>query len=396
MFTPTGCSQRGTDGNRSHRIARGARRRVARSLVAASLAVVALYAITGSVAPAYAGKLPTVTSVTPGGGPATGGTVVTIGGTHFKQAKAVRFGSTNATSFTVHSPTSMTAVSPPGATAGKVDVRVTTKQGTSPISSNDTFEFTPTVTSVSPNTGPPAGGTAVTITGSGFAVGVSATRITFGDIEEETEREAVGVNCTTTTECTATTPELSEEEARVSGTVDVRATVNNVVSPQTAADQFFYHGLYLRDEGARMPVGAEVIFHGSLGTSEFMECFALVRAIIASNGEATDEIDTGVAQFVSCNQKEWFGALPFSYPVRLGDDGSATIEAPLGLRTREACLYEGTRMDGSFELNAPLDARLGGTLTLVAEEEPGAECAATEHVDVFLGGERAPETELVG
>jgi len=135
---------------------------------------------------------------------------------------------------------------------------------------------------------------------------------------------------------------------------------------------------------------------GIANAQEANECNAFIEAGIASNGEATDEIDTGVAQFVSCNQKEWFGALPFSYPVRLGDDGSATIEAPLGLRTREACRYEGTRMDGGFELNAPLDARLGGTLTLVAEEEPGAECAATEHVDVFLGGERAPETELVG
>ena len=323
MFTPTGCSQRGNDGNRSHRIARGASRRVPRSLVAASLAVVALYAITGSVAPAYAAKLPTVTSVTPGSGPATGGTLVTIGGTHFKQAQAVRFGSTNATSFTVNSPHSITAVSPPEATAAQVDVTVTTNKGTSPISSNDTFEFTPTVTSVSPNTGPPAGGTPVTITGSGFAVGQSATRITFGDIEEEGEREAVGVNCATTTECTATTPELSEEEE---STVDVRAAVNNAVSPQTPADQFFYHGLYLVLEG-RLPVGAGVDVRGIASAHEANECHAFVGLGVVSNGEATDEFDTGVEQFASCIQEQWFGGLPFSYRLRLGDDGSATIEA---------------------------------------------------------------------
>src|SRR2546421_49612 len=35
MFTPTGRSQRGNGGHRSHRIARGPRRRVTRSLVAA-------------------------------------------------------------------------------------------------------------------------------------------------------------------------------------------------------------------------------------------------------------------------------------------------------------------------------------------------------------------------
>ena len=52
-------------------------------------------------------------------------------------------------------------------------------------------------------------------------------------------------------------------------------------------------------------------------------------------------------------------------------------------------------MDGGFELNAQLDVGLGGTLTLVAEEEPGAECPATEHVDVRLFTEKI-YAELVG
>jgi len=71
------------------------------------------------------------------------------------------------------------------------------------------------------------------------------------------------------------------------------------------------------------------------------------------------------------------------------------IEAPLGLRTGAGCVYEGARMDGGFDLNAQLNARLGGTLTLVAEEEPGAECPATEHVDVRLFTEKI-YAELVG
>jgi hypothetical protein len=364
--------------------------------MAAWLAVLALYALTGSVAPAYA-KLPTVTSVTPSSGPATGGTAVTVVGTKFTTAKAVKFGSTNATSFTVNSGTSLTATSP-AAPAGKVDVTVTTQQGTSPISSNDTFELTPTITGISPNTGPPAGGTNVTITGSGFAVGKAATGITFGAIEAELASEAVGVNCTTTTECTATTPELSDEQARELGpTVDVTATVNNVRSPQTAAGQFHYHGLLLMGERGRLPVGTVVNLRGVAASPETSACFTFLGGSIGSNGETTDEIDTGVEGFASCLPEEWFGGLPGSFALRLSEDGSATIEGPMGVRTNKGCVYEGNRLDGSFELNAPLKASLGGTLTLVAEEEPGAECAATEHVEASVLTDRfTPYAELFG
>jgi hypothetical protein len=83
---------------------------------------------------------PTVEKVSPHGGPTGGGTTVTITGTNFTGAKAVRFGSSNATSFTVDSATSITAVSPAEA-AGIVDVTVTTPGGTSDISSHDRFDF---------------------------------------------------------------------------------------------------------------------------------------------------------------------------------------------------------------------------------------------------------------
>jgi IPT/TIG domain len=401
MITPTGRSKRGIGRTRTQRIARGPRGRVARWFVAAWLAVLALYAVTGSVAPAYAHKLPTVTSVTPSSGPGTGGTSVTIEGTFFKHVKAVKFGSTNATSFTVKSATSITATSPAGA-VGTVDVTVAIAGNrSSATSSADHFEFTPTVTGVSPNTGPPAGGTTATVTGSGFAIGESATHITFEDTEAEIEVEAVGVNCATTTECTATTPEMSPEESN--STVDVRATVNNVVSPQTSADQFDYHGLWLLDERGRLRVGGRVEsgLRGGVEASETsggeVGCGAFVSGYIASNGETTDEIDIGVSQFTSCIPEQWFEGLPFSFALRLGDDGSATIEGPMGVRMGNGCVYEGDRMGGGFELNARLNAGLSGTFTLVAEEEPGAGCAATASVSVLVAAERFyPYAELVG
>jgi hypothetical protein len=399
MFTLTGRWPRGIGRIWTQPMSRGGRGRGARLLMAAWLAVLALYAVTGGVAPAYAAKLPTVTSVTPSSGPVTGGTSVTIEGTRFKNVRSVEFGSTNATSFMVKSKKSITAISPAGA-VGTVDVTVTIrgKRSSTPISA-DQFEFTPTVTGVSPNTGPPAGGTPVTITGSGFAVGKSATIIRFGE-----STEAVGVDCSTPTECTATTSQASPGE-RISA-VDVTAIVNEVASPPTSADRFTYQGLVLTGEGGPIPDGR--LFGGLRGSASFGNgengggCSAFVLGTVFDNGQTAIEIETAVDRFTECpgEGSEFFGDLPFSYVLRLGDDGSATVEGPMGVRTPAGCVYEGDRMTGSFEVtgqSTQLNAGSEGTFSLVAEEEPGAECAATESVSVELAAEqREPVIEVFG
>jgi hypothetical protein len=86
---------------------------------------------------------PTVTKVEPKTGSPSGGTTVTITGTGFTGATAVKFGSTNATSFKVNSATSITAISPKSSPMGSstVDVTVTTPAGTSPTSSADQFTY---------------------------------------------------------------------------------------------------------------------------------------------------------------------------------------------------------------------------------------------------------------
>ncbi len=72
---------------------------------------------------------PTVTSATPSTGSTIGGTTVTITGTGFGGATAVLFGGVAATSFTVNSSTSITAVIPAHA-AGTVSIMVVTGGGT--------------------------------------------------------------------------------------------------------------------------------------------------------------------------------------------------------------------------------------------------------------------------
>ncbi|MBL1099455.1 beta strand repeat-containing protein [Streptomyces coffeae] len=117
---------------------------------------------------------PTVSSVSPNQGPGGGGNTVIITGSALSGATTVRFGSTNASSFTVVSSTQITAVAPAG--SGSVQVTVTTPGGTSNGVSY-TYVGAPSLTSVSPNQGPPAGGNTVTLAGSGLS---GATSVLFG------------------------------------------------------------------------------------------------------------------------------------------------------------------------------------------------------------------------
>lgn len=82
---------------------------------------------------------PTVTGLNPTSGPV--GTTVTVTGTNFIGVTSVTFGGVSAT-FTVVSPTQLTATVPAGTPAGVVDVRVTTGAGTSANTSADDFTNT--------------------------------------------------------------------------------------------------------------------------------------------------------------------------------------------------------------------------------------------------------------
>jgi hypothetical protein len=83
---------------------------------------------------------PTVTGISPSGGSPSGGTSVTITGTDLTGATAVKFGTTDASSYSVDSATQITATSPAGS-VGTVHVTVTTASGTSATSSADQFTY---------------------------------------------------------------------------------------------------------------------------------------------------------------------------------------------------------------------------------------------------------------
>lgn len=82
---------------------------------------------------------PTVTDVTPGNGPAAGGTNVTVSGTNFTGVTGVTFGGTAATNVSVASEVSLTCDTPAHA-AGAVSVIVTTPAGAN--GANTAYEYT--------------------------------------------------------------------------------------------------------------------------------------------------------------------------------------------------------------------------------------------------------------
>ncbi|WP_328296185.1 IPT/TIG domain-containing protein [Kineococcus sp. NBC_00420] len=174
--------------------------------------------------------VPTVTAIAPASGPGVGGTTVTLTGTNFTGTTGVKFGTQDATSFSVISDTSIQANAPPG--SGTVDVVVTTATGgASATSSGDQFTYTgvPTVTKLSSQAGPLAGGTSITLTGTNLT---GATAVKFGTVA------ATNVKVVSDTSITATIPASGTS---TTSTVNVTVTTpTGGTSPNAVANAYVY------------------------------------------------------------------------------------------------------------------------------------------------------------
>lgn len=156
---------------------------------------------------------PKITSMTPQSGNAGGGTSVTITGTGLINSPTVYFGGVKATAVVINGNGTLTATSPAGAAGSTVDVTVETYGGVSGASAADLFSYlSPQVTSLFPAAGPTAGGTTVTITGSGFG---GPTTVTFGTLASPS------VTVTSSTQILATSPAVPSPQ-----TVSVTVTSN--------------------------------------------------------------------------------------------------------------------------------------------------------------------------
>jgi len=173
----------------------------------------------------YAG--PVVTSLSVTSAPAVGGTKLKIHGTGLAGTTSVTFGSTPATGIKVNGAGTQISLTAPAHGVGTVTVTVTAPGGTSAAGPADQFTYDgPSVTSVSPSTGPAAGGTKVTITGVDLQ---GATAVAFGSVD-----------ATTFTVNKAGTKIKVTAPAGSHGTVDITITTPGATSAIGSTDHFTY------------------------------------------------------------------------------------------------------------------------------------------------------------
>jgi large repetitive protein len=241
---------------------------------------------------------PTLTAVAPSQGTTAGGDTVTLTGTGFLAGASVVFGTTAATSVTVVSSTQVTAVTP-ARSAGVVSVTVRNTDGQyAELPRSYRFVTPPAFDSLSPVAGDVAGGTLVTLTGSGFA---PTARVLFGGTE------STEVTYVSETSVTAVTP----PHAR--GAVDVVIDVDGARSTRTAAFTYTLSaptltqvaplsgptagGVMLTLTGTGFADGATITVGGAEATSVVVVSPNLARAVVPAHAAGVvDVVLTNVDQ----------------------------------------------------------------------------------------------------
>ncbi|MFJ1269513.1 IPT/TIG domain-containing protein, partial [Legionella lytica] len=175
----------------------------------------------------YQPAAPTLVSISPNSGSMAGGTAVTVSGTNFTPTTTLTIGGLAATSVTVVNATTLTAVTPAYVSGSLVkNVVISNSAGSATLTSGYTYvAIAPTITNVNPTSGPMAGGTSITITGTNFT---PTTTVSVGGVS------ATSVVVANATTLTALTP------AYVSGSLTKDITINNGNSNATLSSSFTY------------------------------------------------------------------------------------------------------------------------------------------------------------
>ena len=173
------------------------------------------------------GSLPVISSVAPTGGPVTGGQTVTVTGSGFTPGMTATIGGIAVTPAGVAA-TSFT-FSTPAEASGTVQVQVTTPFGASALTPADEYTYAslPVIRSVTPSAGSTAGGEVVTVRGSNFGAGITAT---------------MGGTAVTPTSITASSFSFTTP-AHAPGYVQVQATNAAGASALTTAAGYVYSAL---------------------------------------------------------------------------------------------------------------------------------------------------------
>ena len=297
---------------------------------------------------------PTVTALNPTSGPAAGGNQVVITGTNLTGATAVVFGTTTLISgFTVDSATQITVTAAPAGT-GTVDVRVTTPAGTSANTAADDYVYVslvPTVTAVSPNSGPLSGWPAnvkVIITGTNLT---GATAVSFG-----------ATNAPSFTVNSGTQITVNGAPAHTAGSVDITVTAPNGTSANTAADDYLYYGGLLAANGATFQVYSVSGLQGMTavaGYGGFLNTFPSFKGPWSFTGVAVLSILSDV------------GGLPAGHGVKIiASDGYTKTFTYDQVKNNNFTMYDPSSDPSSPTVIGPGDIT-GSLQLIVAYEQDG-------------------------
>jgi len=266
-----------------------------------------------------------VTNVIPSSGVVEGGNTVKIVGSHFSGATAVDFGANPSTSFQVLSPNVIEAVAPAaaslgGSTTAVADITVTTAAGPSKVQPLDAYTYVDTtlgavVTGLIPSVGTSAGGTPVTIVGSGFAGGpgqpncTAAFSVSFGSVSQPTFT-VVSDNSITTT----APPGTGLQDVTVVG------CDQSTPSPTSIQDQFNYNPGYVLAgaDGGIFSYGQVPGHAGYFGSAGNLKLNAAVVGIASTpngNGYLMAAADGGVFNYGGAQFYGSAGNLKLNKPV---------------------------------------------------------------------------------
>ncbi len=140
---------------------------------------------------------PVLSLISPTSGPTAGGTLITLTGAGFHAGATVQLGSAFCAGVTVVSATTITCLTPFASMEGVVNVTVVNADlQQALLTSGYTYYAAPAVNTVSPNTGPSTGGTAITVTGTDFRTGATVMVGTTPCLSV-TVNSLVNITCTT-------------------------------------------------------------------------------------------------------------------------------------------------------------------------------------------------------
>jgi hypothetical protein len=218
----------------------------------------------------YVNPAPTVSAVSPATGATAGGTTITVTGTGFLAGAAVSLGGSACASVNASSATSLSCATPAHA-AGAVSVVVTNSDGRAGTLPNG-FTYAnpaPTLSSVSPNSGPGTGGTALTVNGTGFLAGATVslggaacTGVTL--VSSAQLRCTTGAHAAGTVSVVVTNPDAKSATLANGFTYSLAATytsiAQNIFQPRCVS----CHGAQTASKGVDLSTYAKALGTGSI------------------------------------------------------------------------------------------------------------------------------------